>query len=142
MRNASIFFRLLAFVIDILVLFFFMCLLFIATIAGYSLSPQSFSAPQASLLVFFFVCGSFLASIFYFTYLTMEGGVTVGKRFFQLKVVRQGGSGLSSFRAFVRSMLYPLSLTFWFISLLMALFFEGRMIHDIISGSRVVAEER
>jgi len=141
MRNASIFFRLLAFFIDILVLLFFMCLLFIATIAGYSLSPQSFSAPQASLLVFFFVCGSFLASIFYFTYLTKEGGMTVGKRFFQLTVVRPDGSGLNTLRAFVRSIFYPLSLTFWFISLVMALFFEGRMIHDIISGSRVVAEE-
>jgi uncharacterized RDD family membrane protein YckC len=68
----------------------------------------------------------------------MEGGVTVGKRFFQLRVVRPDGSGLKPFRAFVRCMFYPLSLAVWFVSLLMALFFEGRMIHDIISGSRVV----
>lgn len=141
MRTASIFFRLLAFVIDILVLSCCMCLLLIATIAGYSLSSQSFSAPPTSLLALFFVCGSFLAFIFYFTYLTMEGNETIGKRFFQIKVVRPDGSGLNACRAFIRSMLYPLSLSFWFISLLMALFFEGRMIHDIISGSRVVKGE-
>jgi uncharacterized RDD family membrane protein YckC len=141
MRKASIFVRLLAFSIDILLLAFFMCLVFIATIAGYALSPGSFSAPQASLLVLLFVCGSFLAFIFYFTYLTMEGGATVGKSIFQLKVVRPDGKGLNFFRAFVRSISYLLSLSFWLISLLIALFFEGRMIHDIIAGSRVVEEE-
>jgi uncharacterized RDD family membrane protein YckC len=141
MRNASIFIRLLAFSIDILLLAFFMCLLLIATIAGYALSPGSFSAPQASLLVLLFVCGAFLVFVFYFTYLSMEGGATLGKCFFQLKVVRPDGTGLSFCRAFIRSISYLLSLSFWLISLLVALFFEGRMIHDIIAGSRVVEEE-
>lgn len=141
MRTASIFFRLLAFVIDVLVLSFFMCLLFIAIIGGYLLSAEPFITTQTSLLIFFFVCGSFLTFIFYFTYLTMDGGVTVGKRMFKLKVVRPDGSGLTAFRAFIRSIFYLLSLSFWFISLVMALFYEGRMIHDIIAGSRVVKGE-
>lgn len=138
MRTASIFLRLFAFVIDVLVLSFFMCLLFIAIVGGYLLSAESFITTQTFLLTFFFVCGSFLTFIFYFTYLTMDGGVTIGKRMFKLKVVRPDGSGLTAFRAFIRSIFYLLSLSFWFISLVMALFFEGRMIHDIIAGSRVV----
>jgi uncharacterized RDD family membrane protein YckC len=141
MRKASIFLRLLAFVVDVLVFSFFICLLFIAIIGGYLLSTESFFPTQTFLLTFFFVCGSFLTFIFYFTYLTMDGGVTVGKRMFKLKVVRPDGSGLTAFRAFIRSIFYLLSLSFWFISLVMALFFEGRMIHDIIAGSRVVRGE-
>ena len=131
--------RLLAFAIDVLVLFFFMCLLSIAIVTGYSLSSGSFFAHQTSLLAFFFVCGSLLMFIFYFTYLTMDGGATIGKRFFQLKVLRQDGSNLSVYRAFLRSVFYPLSLAFWFISLIIALLFNGRMIHDIIAGTQVVA---
>lgn len=141
MRNSSIFSRLLAFVIDILLLMLFVCLLLIAIIAGYSLSGTPFSAAQTSLLVFFFVCGSFFTFIFYFTYLTMEGNETVGKRFFQIKVVRPDGTGLSAGRAFIRCIFYPVSLSFWFVSLLIALFSDGCMIHDIISGSRVIKAE-
>lgn len=133
--------RLLAFAIDVLVLSFCMCLLVIGIISGYSLSSGSFFALQTSLLAFFFMCGSLLMFIFYFTYLTMDGSATVGKRFFQLKVVRRDGSGLSVYRAFLRSVFYPLSLAFWFISLLIALLFNGRMIHDIIAGSQVVEGE-
>lgn len=141
MRTASIFLRLFAFVIDVLVLSFFMCLLFMAIVGGYLLSTESFITTQTFLLTFFFVCGSFLTFIFYFTYLTMDGGVTVGKHMFKLKVVRPDGSGLTAFRAFIRSIFYLLSLSFWFICLVMALFSEGRMIHDIIAGSRVVKGE-
>jgi uncharacterized RDD family membrane protein YckC len=141
MRKASIFVRLLAFFIDFLLLAFFMCLVFFATIAGYALSPGPFSVPQVSLLVLLIVCGSFLAFTFYFTYLTMGGGATVGKSIFQLKVVRPDGKSLNFFRAFVRSSSYLLSFSFWLISLLIALFFEGRMLHDIIAGSWVVQEE-
>jgi uncharacterized RDD family membrane protein YckC len=138
MRNVSIFVRLLAFSIDILVITFFMCFVFVATITGFGLSPGSISAPQVGLLVLYVVCGSCSAFIFHFTYLSMDGGSTVGKRVFQLKVVRPDGTGLSAYRAFIRSISYFLSLSFWLISFLIALFFEGRMIHDVIAGSRVV----
>jgi len=141
MRKASIFLRLLAFVIDVLVLSFFMFLLFIAIVGGYLLSTESFIHTQTFLLTFFFVCGSFLTFIFYFTYLTMDGSVTVGKHMFKLQVVRPNGSGLTAFTAFIRSIFYLLSLLFWIISLVTALFFEGRMIHDIIAGSWVVKRE-
>ena len=79
--------------------------------------------------------------IFYFTYLTMNGGATVGKRFFQLRVLRQDGSGLNAGRAFMRTMIYPLSLTLWFVNVLSALLLDGRMIHDIVVGSWVVRVE-
>lgn len=141
MKKASIFVRFLAFSIDILLLTCLTGFMFIATIAGYALSPASFSAPQFSVLILLFLCGSTSVFIFYFTYLTMDGGATVGKSIFHIKVVRPDGTGLHFFRAFIRSISYPLSLSFWLLSLLIALFFEGRTIHDIISGSRVVEEE-
>lgn len=141
MRKASFFTRLLAFSIDILLLTCMTGLIFIATIAGYALSPGSFSVPQSSSLVLLFVCGTSFVFVFYFTYLTMGGGSTVGKNMFNLKVVRLDGTGLNFFRAFARCISYPLSFSFWLISLLMALFFKGRMIHDFIAGSQVVEEE-
>jgi uncharacterized RDD family membrane protein YckC len=141
MRKASIFVRFLAFSIDILLLVCLTGLIFIATIAGYALSPGSFSTPQYSSLALLFVSGSFFVFIFYFTYLTMESGATVGKSIFHLRVVRPDGTDLNFFRSFARCISYLLSFSFWFICLVVALFFEGRMIHDIIAGSRVVEEE-
>ena len=141
MKKASILFRLFAFVIDILVLFFFISLLFVAIVTGYLLSSGSILIPQISLLTFIFTCGSLFTFIFYFTYLTMNGGATIGKRFFQLRVLRQDGSGLNTGRAFMRTMIYPLSLALWFVNVLSALLLDGRMIHDIVVGSWVVRVE-
>ena len=141
MRKASILFRFFAFVVDILVLFFFISLLFAAIVTGYLLSSGSILIPQISLLTFIFACGSLFTFIFYFTYLTMNGGATVGKRFFQLRVLHQDGSGLNAGRAFMRTMIYPLSLTLWFVNVLFALLLDGRMIHDIVVGSWVVRVE-
>ncbi len=70
----------------------------------------------------------------------MNGGATVGKRFFQLRVLRQDGSGLNAEGAFMRA-IYPLSLTLWFVNVLSALLLDDRMIHDIVVGSWVVRVE-
>jgi uncharacterized RDD family membrane protein YckC len=141
MRKASLFVRFLAFSIDILVLACLTGLILIATIAGYVLSPGSSPVPQFSSLLLIFVSGSSFVFIFYFTYLTMNGAGTIGKSIFHLKVVRQDGSYLNFFRAFARCIAYLPSLSFWLLSLLVALVFEGRAIHDIIAGSRVIEEE-
>jgi uncharacterized RDD family membrane protein YckC len=141
MRKASLFVRFLAFSIDILILACLTGLILIATIAGYALSPGSSPVPQFSSLLLIFVSGSSFVFIFYFTYLTMNGGGTIGKSIFHLKVVRQDGSYLNFFRAFARCVAYLPSLSFWLLNLLAALVFEGRTIHDIIAGSRVIEEE-
>ena len=141
MRKASLFVRFLAFSIDILILACLTGLILIATIAGYTLSPGSSPVPQFSSLLLIFVSGSSFVFIFYFTYLTMNGGGTIGKSIFHLKVVRQDGSYLNFFRAFARCITYLPSLSFWLLNLLVALVFEGRTIHDIIAGSWVIEEE-
>jgi len=141
MRKASLFVRFLAFSIDILILACLTGLILIATIAGYTLSPGSSPVPQFSSLLLIFVSGSSFVFIFYFTYLTMNGGGTIGKSIFHLKVVRQDGSYLNFFRAFARCIIYLPSLSFWLLNLLVALVFEGRTIHDIIAGSWVIEEE-
>lgn len=141
MRNGSIFFRLIAFVLDMLLVAFFAGLMMFAMITGYSLSRGSFQSFGSFPLVILFLCASLGVFLFYFTYLTIDGSSTVGKRFFYLKVVGADGTGLGAPRAFLRSLFYPLSVIFWFISILTALFLRGRMIHDIIAGSRVVEEE-
>ena len=141
MRKASLFVRFLAFSIDILILACLTGIILIATIAGYTLSPGSSPVPQFSSLLLIFVSGSSFVFIFYFTYLTMNGGGTIGKSIFHLKVVRQDGSYLNFFRAFARCITCLPSLSFWLLNLLVALVFEGRAIHDIIAGSRVIEEE-
>lgn len=141
MRKASLFVRFLAFAIDILVLACIACLMLVATIAGYSLSPGSSPVPPFSSLLLIFVSSSSFVFIFYFTYLSMNGGGTIGKSIFHLKVVRPDGSYLNFFRAFARCIAYLPSLSFWLPSLLIALVFEGRAIHDLIAGSQVIEEE-
>jgi uncharacterized RDD family membrane protein YckC len=141
MRKASVFARLLAFFIDMVLLALLTGLVCTATFTGYALSPGSFSAPPFPSLLLIVVCGSSSVFIFYFTYLTMNGSATVGKSIFHLKVVRLDGLPLNFFRALVRCLSYPLSFSFWLISLLVALFFKGRSIHDVIAGSQVIEEE-
>ena len=141
MRRASIFIRLLAFSIDVIVLACFVSLVCGAAFAGYALSPGFLLVTPFPSLGLILMFGSFFVVVFYFTYLTMDGGVTVGKSMFRLKVVGLDGSHLSFFRAFTRCIAYLLSLFFWIITLLVALFFRGRSIHDLIAGSQVVEEE-
>lgn len=141
MRSASLFVRILAFIIDTLVLVLFTCCMFAATLAGYALSPGPFSPPRVSVLVLLFILGSWTIHTFYFTYLTMNGNTTMGKHFFRVKVVRSDGTGLTGYRAFLRTIAYPLSLFFCLATLLVALFFNKRMLHDIIAGSQVIEEE-
>jgi uncharacterized RDD family membrane protein YckC len=141
MRGASIFIRLLAFSIDVMVITCLASLISIAVIAGYALSPGSLSAPPLPSLSLILICGSTFIVVFYFTYLTMNGSATVGKSIFRLKVVRPDGSHLNFIRAFIRCIAYLPSLSFWLITLLVALFFRGRSIHDVIAGSQVIEEE-
>ena len=141
MRRASIFVRLLAFFLDIILLTCLVSIVCIAAFAGYALSPGSLSVPPFPSLALILMCGSTFVFVFYFTYLTMNGGATVGKSIFHLKVVGLDGSNLNFFRAFARCIAYLLSFCFWLITLLVALFFRGRSIHDLVAGSQVIEEE-
>jgi uncharacterized RDD family membrane protein YckC len=140
MKRASIFVRFLALSIDIFILFLFYIMVFISAFAGYAFGMEvlSFSSLFGFFPVFFY--SSFFISLFYFTYLNMNGGMTVGKRAFGIKVVRRDGTELGFLRAFLRSVSYIFSASIWCMGFIMAFFLKGRTLHDIIADTVVVEE--
>lgn len=141
MRKAGVFVRFLAFVVDAILLSLVASMILAATVAGYMASQESLSASRLTDLSLIFLLSSLCVTLFYFTYLTMEGGATVGKRILGLKVVGKNGENIAFPRALVRTMACPLSAVLWFISLIGVLFFDGRALHDMIVGTRVVKGE-
>jgi uncharacterized RDD family membrane protein YckC len=141
MKRASIFVRFLALSIDIFILFLFYIMVFISALAGYVSGMEELSF--SNLFGFFpvFLYSSSFISLFYFTYLNMNGGVTVGKRAFGIKVVRRDGTELGFLRAFLRSVSYIFSASIWCMGFIMAFFLKGRALHDIIADTVVVEEE-
>lgn len=75
----------------------------------------------------------------YFTLTTAFGGQTLGKRVFNLKVVRADGMPISIFRSFLRwlcSIVFSVPL---FLGCLIAAFRnDRRALHDLVSGTKVV----
>ncbi len=141
MRKAGFFARFLAFALDTILLSFFVCLILMATAAGFMVSAESLSAARFMNLWLIFSLSCSSIALFYFTYLTMEGGATIGKRVFGLKVVGKDGKYIGPLRAFVRSTAYLLSALLWVISLITVFLFRGRALHDMIAGTQVVYEE-
>ncbi|OPY75614.1 MAG: RDD family protein [Syntrophorhabdus sp. PtaU1.Bin153] len=141
MRKASALMRLLAFFIDCILLSCLGVVILAAAVAGYMVSGGPSGLSQALKLTLVVFLSSILLFLFYFTYLTSGEEKTVGKRIVGLRVVKQDGSPLGFGLAFVRCLMYAISLVFWPVSLLTALFCDGRMAHDIMTGTRVIKEE-
>ena len=143
MSRASIFARFMAFLIDVAIVAFFSAMVFIAALTGYraGAGQLSFSGLTGILLLFPVFClGVFL---FYFTYLTMGQGMTVGKSVLGIRVVIIRGfmeeETIPGFgRSLVRAAAYILSGATCFLGFLMAFFFNGITLHDLIAGTRVV----
>ncbi|WP_028893701.1 RDD family protein [Syntrophorhabdus aromaticivorans] len=138
MRKSSILLRLLAFFIDCTLLSFLGAVVFAAAFAGYSASGGLLGLSQALRLMSIAFLSSTLLFLFYFTYLTMAGERTIGKRIVGLRVVRQDGSPLGFGQAFARCLIHVIALPFWPVSLLTAFLCDGRMVHDIMTGTRVI----
>jgi uncharacterized RDD family membrane protein YckC len=145
MKKASIFVRFLALSIDMTILLMICGVLFLFTMSGYLVGTE-----MLSFRVFFRVSLVFLSAclfifLFYFTYLNMGGGTTIGKRIFGIKVIRRDGMGvgleLGFSRALVRSLAYLLSALTFGVGFLFAYLFNGLALHDIIAGTQVVEEE-
>jgi len=141
MRKAGIFVRFLAFAIDLILLCFLAGFLLLATAAGFVASGETLSGSGIMELTFIFLFSFLCVMLFYFTYLTMDGAATVGKKIFKLKVVGKDGEDIGFLRAFVRSMAYPVSVILWMISLILVFLFRGKALHDMIAGTQVVEEE-
>jgi len=143
MNKASFFARFVALLIDVVIVAFFSAMIFVAALLGYRAGAGhlSFLGLSAILLLLPLSClGVFL---FYFTYLTMERGATVGKSALGIRVVarrdfleEETGPGFG--RSLARTSAYFLSGSICFLGFLMTLFLDGLTLHDLIAGTRVV----
>lgn len=139
MKSASIFLRMLAGFIDCLVIGAVLFLLFFATMPGYA-DPETLSFAKISGTIALFFFSSMFVSFFYFTYLTMGDGKTIGKSFFGLRVVTTSGDKVNFIRSFTRTLCYGLSALPCFAGFYMAFFFRKRTLHDLASGTIVIEE--
>ena len=146
MTKAPISSRCIAFIIDLAVLFGAYVGVCLAALAGYRLGSGRLTFINLSCILFLsslFICLIFL---FYFTFLTTREGMTFGKAIMNIKVVcaegRQKGNGPGFVRSLVRTVAYGLSALPCFIGFIMALFFDGRTLHDLLAGTEVVRIEK
>jgi uncharacterized RDD family membrane protein YckC len=145
MKNAPIFERFIALCIDMMIVSFSSVIVLIVAFIGYSAGTDRLTLPGLSAIFLFFLFTASFIFIFYFTYLTMDEGMTIGKMVFGIKVIRRDGMGLGVkpgfFRSLVRTMSYGISASVWFLGFIMAIFLNGRTFHDIVAGTRVVSIE-
>ncbi len=142
MRRASVFARLLAFLVDLLFLGAVHALLVVAVLAGHAIA-----LPLSSLSVLFERVRTFspvlsltflVVVLYYFTYLTADGGQTIGKSMLGINVVTSAGENLGKVRAFIRCVCYVISAMPFFLGFLMAFVFRGYALHDILCGTVVI----
>jgi uncharacterized RDD family membrane protein YckC len=145
MKRASITARFFAILIDMLVVMFCSVMVSAAALTGFRAGAGRLTFPDLFSILFLSLLLSSLISLFYFTYLTMEGGVTIGKRVAGIRVVTLTGEdsprGPGFLRSLVRVLAYGLSAAFCFLGFFAAFFFKGRSLHDFIAGTRVVTED-
>ena len=141
MNRASVFVRFVALLIDLLIVMFFSCMLFVAALAGYRTGSGQLTFLGLSGILLLCPVFSLLVFLFYFTYLTMEQGMTIGKSILGIRVVRwnrEDVRGLGFFRSLVRAAAYVLSASVCFMGFFAAIFLKGVTLHDIIAGTQVV----
>lgn len=142
MKRASIPARFLAILIDMLILIFCSALVSAAAIIGFRTGAGRLTFFDLFSILFLSLVLSSLISLFYFTYLTMEGGMTIGKRVAGIRVVTLAGEDSSQAPGFLRSLVrflaYGLSASVCFLGFVAAFFFKGRGLHDFIAGTQVV----
>ena len=117
LKPAGFTFRALAFLIDTLFLYFFLLLLLTILLLSGGGSPDSFWDGAEFLLadregiwaltlcLVFYKAGDY----FYFTYLTGNGGQTLGKRLLGIRVVKTDGSDVTYIGSFFRRIGYIVS---------------------------------
>ena len=130
---AGFWIRLLAALIDIVVLFV-VRLLLLAILPGVSIAEYAESGDWVSYDNFFL-----LADAVYFTLGVSIFSTTVGKRLLRLRVERTDGSRPGPLRAFGRYLAYFLSFLFFFLGFLMIGFTsDKRGLHDRLCDTMVV----
>lgn len=138
MKRASAFLRAIAFLIDLLVLAMAGLLFRSFNFLGYAVGSGGSDGGSSSLPLGFL---SILVGIFYFTFLTMDGAQTIGKRCMDIHVTRIGGEGAGFLRSLWRTCCYLLSALPFFFGFVLAFAIRGRSLHDFLAGTIVVEEE-
>jgi uncharacterized RDD family membrane protein YckC len=138
MKRASSFLRILAFLVDLLVLVLAGVLLKSFSDFGYFLGTGGLGQEHQGLPIFF-LC--LLMGLFYFTFLTMGGSQTAGKRLIGIRVTTLSGEAAGLSRSLWRSCCYLLSAFPFFFGFLLAFVIKGRSLHDCLAGTMVVKEE-
>jgi len=110
------------------------------SMAGYKAGGDELSPVTLGSILLISLLSCLLIFLFYFVYLTMGESSTIGKKLMGIVVVTNNGSFLNFFRSFIRCLLFTLCLPLWFISLIFALCFKGKTLHDIIAGTHVIKE--
>ncbi|MEX0799594.1 MAG: RDD family protein [Dehalococcoidia bacterium] len=140
---AGLHLRIVAFILDVLVLMSF-GMLFAAAAAGYLVIDSNLNDGNLSDESPYVVAGLILAYIFafvplYHTLMWTWWGQTVGKMAVHVKVMSAKPGRLSFRRCALRFLGYAFSVLPFFLGILMALFdSERRMLHDHLAGTVVV----
>ncbi len=145
MKRAPIFDRFAALVIDAGIIAFFSVAVFVVAFLGYGIGTDDITLRGLSVIFLISSSGGLLIFLFYFTYLTMDNGATIGKHIFKIRVIKRGAVGFDVqpgfTRALVRTAAYAASASVCFLGFIMAFFFRGRTFHDIVAGTQVVTVE-
>jgi uncharacterized RDD family membrane protein YckC len=124
-------------------LFWFFGSLF-ATQLLLSIAPSGYGGTVVWLLAIAFL-GSFLISAGYFVvFETLRQGQTPGKRFTQIRVIRDDGRPIGLTQAALRALLRPLDdFLFWIVGTVLILFDQNeKRLGDLVAGTLVIQEER
>ena len=138
-RPAGFWIRLIAFVVDNVILF--VLALVIASGLGISVADWWTETTTSEALCYFgaFDWINLALGVTYFSVLVAAWSTTLGKLLFGLTVVRNDGSKIGIGRAFVRYLLYTISLFIFGIGFLMIAFRrDKRGLHDLICDTKVV----
>jgi uncharacterized RDD family membrane protein YckC len=122
--------------------FWFFGTLFAIQLAA-TLSPDRYGV-AALWLVAIAILGTFLISAGYFVlFETLRQGQTPGKRFAQIRVIRDDGRPVGLTQAVLRALLRPIDDIFFIVGAILILFGENeKRVGDLVAGTLVIQEER
>ncbi|MCY7284507.1 MAG: RDD family protein [Cyanobacteria bacterium CAN_BIN43] len=107
------------------------------------LSPDRYAVAVLWLVAIAFL-GTFLISAGYFVlFETLRQGQTPGKRFAQIRVIRDDGRPVGLTQAVLRALLRPIDDTFFIVGAVLILFDQNeKRLGDLVAGTLVIQEER
>lgn len=144
MRKAPFFSRLMAFALDIFIVFMASVFTLTAIVTGYIIGCGGFSfysfMDKIGILSMIFFISHVFTFVFYFTYLSAREGSTIGKYIFSIRVTRTNGMDMNLSISFLRCILYMLSASIFFLGFLIAIVFKGRSLHDFIANTQVIED--